>query len=108
MEIRQAYNFILAVYFESKSDRVMLYVILLSSDCFKVQGHLVPRLYTTFCKTLDASKEVFMNTEVTSLKHLGLHISKDCAWHEQIEYIKEKASLRINVMHLKFYWIVNH
>ena len=45
MEIRQAYNFILAVYFESKSDRVLIYVILLSSDCFKVQGHLVPRLY---------------------------------------------------------------
>ena len=46
MEIRQAYNFILAVYFESKSDRVLIYVILLSSDCFKVQGHLVPRLNT--------------------------------------------------------------
>ena len=25
-------------------------------------------------------------TEVTSHKHLGLHISKDCTWHEQIEY----------------------
>ena len=32
-------------------------------------------------------------TEVTSHKHLGLHISKDCTWHEQIEYIKEKAWL---------------
>ena len=30
-------------------------------------------------------------TEVTSHKHLGLHMSKDCTWHEQIEYIKEKA-----------------
>ena len=33
------------VYFESKSDRVLIYVILLSSYCFKVQGHLVSRLY---------------------------------------------------------------
>ena len=45
---------------------------------------------------------IFMNdqqlTEVTSHKHLGLHISKDCTWHKQIEYIKEKVWLRINVM----------
>ena len=45
---------------------------------------------------------IFINnqqlTEVTSHKHLGLHISKDCTWHEQIEYIKEMAWLRINVM----------
>ena len=37
-------------------------------------------------------------TEVTSHKHLGLHISKDCTWHEQIENIKEKAWFRINIM----------
>ena len=37
-------------------------------------------------------------TEVTCHKHLGLHISKDCTWHEQIEYIKEKAWFRINIM----------
>ena len=36
--------------------------------------------------------------EVTSHKHLGLHISKDCTWHEQIEYIREKAWFRINIM----------
>ena len=36
-------DFIQAVYFESKSDRVLIYVIY-CSDCFKVQGHLVPRL----------------------------------------------------------------
>ena len=48
VEIRQVYNFIQAVYFESKSDRVLIYVILLSSDCFKVQGHLVPTLYVEF------------------------------------------------------------
>ena len=34
---------------------------------------------------------------VTSHKHLGLHISKDCTWHKQIEYIKGNAWLRINV-----------
>ena len=37
-------------------------------------------------------------TEVTSHKHLGLHISKDCIRQEQIEYIKENAYLRINIM----------
>ena len=40
---------------------------------------------------------IFMNnkqlTEVTSHKHLGLHKSKDCTWHEQIKYIMEKAWL---------------
>ena len=36
--------------------------------------------------------------EVTSHKHLGVHISKDCTWHEQIEYIKEKTWLQINIM----------
>ena len=45
---------------------------------------------------------IFMNnqqlTEVTSHKHLGLHISKDFPRLEQIEYIKEKAWLRINNM----------
>ena len=45
---------------------------------------------------------VFINnqqsTEVTSHKHLGLHISKDCTWHEHIEYTKKKAWLRINVV----------
>ena len=37
-------------------------------------------------------------TEVTSHKHQGLHISKDCTWHEQIKYIKEKAWFQINIM----------
>ena len=37
-------------------------------------------------------------TEVTSHKHLGLQISKDCTWHEQIEYIKEMAWFRIYIM----------
>ena len=37
-------------------------------------------------------------TEITSHKHLGLHISKDCTWNKQFEYIKEKAWLQINVM----------
>ena len=45
-------------------------------------------------------------TEVTSHKHLGLHISKDCTWHEQIEYIKEKAWFRINIMH-KFKFLLD-
>ncbi|MCG8096458.1 MAG: endonuclease/exonuclease/phosphatase family protein, partial [Candidatus Thiodiazotropha endolucinida] len=41
--------------------------------------------------------------EVDSHKHLGLHFSQDCSWHKQIDYIKEKAWFRINVMRkLKF------
>ena len=41
--------------------------------------------------------------EVDSHKHLGLHLSQDCTWHKQIDYIKEKTWFRINVMRkLKF------
>ena len=36
--------------------------------------------------------------EVTSHKHLGLHLSNDCTWHNQIEFIKEKAWVRLNLM----------
>ena len=39
MEIRQAYSVEQTVYFESKTDGVLY-----CSDCFKVQGHLVPRV----------------------------------------------------------------
>ena len=36
-------------------------------------------------------------------KHLSLHFSNDCTWHQHINYIKEKAWFRINVMRkLKF------
>ncbi|MCG8034058.1 MAG: reverse transcriptase family protein [Candidatus Thiodiazotropha taylori] len=42
-------------------------------------------------------------TEVESHKHLGIYLSNDCSWHVQIEYIKQKAWFRINVMRkLKF------
>ncbi|MCG8113035.1 MAG: reverse transcriptase domain-containing protein [Candidatus Thiodiazotropha taylori] len=41
--------------------------------------------------------------EVDSHKHLGLYLSQDCTWHQHIEFIKEKAWCRINVMRkLKF------
>ena len=41
--------------------------------------------------------------EVDTHKHLGLHFSNDGSWHEQIQYIKNKAWARINVMRkLKF------
>ena len=36
--------------------------------------------------------------EVKSHKHLGLHLSSDCSWHQHISYIKDKAWLRINIM----------
>ena len=42
-------------------------------------------------------------TEVDSHKHLGIYFSSDCSWHRHINYIKEKAWARINVMRkLKF------
>ena len=36
--------------------------------------------------------------EVQCHKHLGIYLSTDCSWHKHIEYIKEKAWARINVM----------
>ena len=36
--------------------------------------------------------------EVDSHKHLGIYLLNDCAWHQHVNYIKEKAWLRINVM----------
>ena len=41
--------------------------------------------------------------EVRSHKHLGLFLSNDGKWHEHINYITEKAWIRVNVMRkLKF------
>ena len=40
---------------------------------------------------------------VDSHKHLGVFFSNDCSWHDHIDFIKEKAWKRINVMkRLKF------
>ena len=42
-------------------------------------------------------------TEVDSNKDLGLYLSNDCTWHKHINYITEKAWIRINIMRrLKF------
>ena len=42
-------------------------------------------------------------SEVNTHKHLGIILSHDCSWHAHIEYIKEKAWQRINIMRrLKF------
>ena len=42
-------------------------------------------------------------TEVESHKHLGIHFPSDCTWHQHIDYIKQTAWLRINIMRkLKF------
>ena len=41
--------------------------------------------------------------EVSSHKHLGLYFSNHCSWHHHINYIKQKAWLRIHIMRkLKF------
>ena len=37
-------------------------------------------------------------SEVDCHKLLGLYFTKDCSWHQHINYIKEKAWLRINIM----------
>ena len=44
-------------------------------------------------------------TEVEFHKHLDIHFASDCTWHQHIDYIKQKALLRItsNIMRkLKF------
>ena len=41
--------------------------------------------------------------EVESHKQLSVFLSNDCTWHKHIDYVKDKASGRINVMRsLKF------
>ena len=41
--------------------------------------------------------------EVDTHKHLGIYLSNDSSWHNQISCIKEKARARINIMRrLKF------
>ena len=41
--------------------------------------------------------------EVEFHKHLGLYFSSDCSWHHHINYIKQKAWTRINILrNLKF------
>ena len=42
-------------------------------------------------------------TETDSHKHLGIYLSNDCTWHKHIDFVKEKAWKRINIMRkLKF------
>ena len=42
-------------------------------------------------------------SEVDVHKHLGLYFTNDCTWHNHINYIKEKAWHRLNIMRkLKF------
>ena len=42
-------------------------------------------------------------TKVVSHKHQGVFLSNDCTWHKHIDYVKEKAWGRMNVMRrLKF------
>ena len=36
--------------------------------------------------------------EVEFHKHLGVYFSNDCTWHKHLDYIKEKAWSRMNIM----------
>ena len=36
--------------------------------------------------------------EVDFHKHLGIYFTNDCSWHQHIDYIKDKAWCRINIM----------
>ncbi|CAC5393860.1 unnamed protein product [Mytilus coruscus] len=45
-------------------------------------------------------------TEVSTHKHLGLHISNDGTWHKHIDVITEKAYKRLNVLR-KFKFILD-
>ena len=59
----------------------------------KINKHHYPPLFMKDCQI----------TEVESHKHLGLHLSIDCTWHEQMNYITENAWYRINILRkLKF------
>ena len=41
--------------------------------------------------------------EVDTHKHLRIYLSNDCTWHKHIDYVKDKAWARINIMRkLKF------
>ena len=41
--------------------------------------------------------------EVSSHKHLGLHLTSSCDWQVHIEYIKDKAASRLRLLRsLKF------
>ena len=49
---------------------------------------------------------IMMNQQIQDVqfhKHLGVYFSSDCSWHQHIDYIKQKAWTRLNIMRkLKF------
>ena len=49
---------------------------------------------------------IMMNQQIQDVqfhKHLGVYFSADCSWHQHIDYIKQKAWTRLNIMRkLKF------
>ena len=36
--------------------------------------------------------------EVDTHKHLWIYLSNDCTWHKRIDYVKDKAWARINIV----------
>ena len=60
------------------------------------------------CKTntLAHPPIIMMNQQIQDVqfhKHLGVYFSSDCSWHRHIDYIKQKAWTRLNIMRkLKF------
>ena len=49
---------------------------------------------------------IMLNQQIQDVqvhKHLGVYFSLDCSWHQHIDYIKQKAWTRLNIMlKLKF------
>ena len=63
-------------------------------------------LFTRKFDIQDHPPVIMMDQQIQDVqfhKHLGVYFSSDCSWHHHINYIKQKAWTRINVMrNLKF------
>ncbi|MEW8546021.1 MAG: reverse transcriptase domain-containing protein, partial [Candidatus Thiodiazotropha sp.] len=109
------------------ADDTSLFIIVenpnVAADCLNTDLNKISRWAATWLVTFNPTKTeallfsrklnklqhppLFMQnhqiSEVEFHKHLGLFFSNDCTWHHHINYIKEKAWFRINIMRkLKF------
>ena len=104
------------------ADDTSLYIIVedpvVAANCLNLDLNKITRWAATWLVSFNPSKtesiiisrksnknrhpSIYMQNhqilEVDFHKHLGLHFSNDCTWHQHINYFKEKAWFRINVM----------